>query len=87
MLVLQNGATASALIDGVLVRGRIHGLRVDGDGVEWIGFRPLFGWGEWIRAELVALTCGHCDNCRALNQRSACMEWIGPGAVAAALGV
>jgi hypothetical protein len=88
MTALKNGAPCVVIIDGAFYRGRVHGLRVDGQGREWVGFRPLFGWGEWVRAEQVALTCGCCGDCTTLNQRSGqCEEWIGPGAVAAALGL
>lgn len=89
--VLRVGASVVAFVEGDLHHGRVLGMKIDSQGVEWLAVRYLLGLGdrarEWVPAECCALLCGACGDCQRLNHRPKCMEWIGPGAVAAALGV
>lgn len=83
--MIRVGARAVVEGGGLLHHGRVAGLQVDGDGVEWVCFRPMFASPQWRPAGAVGVVCGGCPDCRGLTSRPDCVEWLRPGEVRAAL--
>lgn len=85
---LRVGARVLVEDEGVLYHGRIVGMRVVGDmNHGWVAVKFVVGGTYWCPAYRVAIVCGVCPACEGLAHRTGCMQWIGDGAVAAALGV